>query len=96
MARSKRNYSPEYRQEAARLVVDSSRPIAQVAKELGINAGTLANWVGAYRREHAGEEAPLTLDERVRLKEQEREIQELKMELEFVKKAALYFAREQR
>ncbi|WP_123669442.1 IS3 family transposase [Actinocorallia herbida] len=89
MARSKRNYSPEYRQEAARLVVDSSRPIAQVAKELGINAGTLANWVSAYRRENAGEEAPLTLDERVRLKEQEREIQELKMELEFGKKSGV-------
>lgn len=79
-----------------KLVLETSRPIAQVAKELGINAGTLSNWVQAYRREHAGEEPPLRIDERARLKEQEREIRELRMEVEFLKKAAAYFAKEQR
>lgn len=78
-----------------KLVLESSRPVAQVAKELGINAGTLANWVNAYRREHGGEEPPLRIDERARLKEQERIIRELKMENEFLKKAAAYFAKEQ-
>jgi transposase-like protein len=79
-----------------KLVIETSRPIAQVAKELGINAGTLANWVNAYRRTSAGEEPELTVDERARLKEQEREIRELRMENEFLKKAAAYFAKEQR
>jgi transposase-like protein len=96
LARSKKSFSPEYREEAVKMVIETSRPIAQVAKELGINAGTLANWVAAYRREHAGEEPPLTLDERARLREQEREIRELKMELEFLKKAAAYFAKDHR
>ncbi|MFD0857152.1 transposase [Actinomadura adrarensis] len=96
MARPKRSFSPEYREEAAKLVIETSRPIAQVAKELGINPGTLANWVNAYRREHAGAEPELTVDERVRLKEQEREIRELRMEIEFLKKAAAYFAKDQR
>jgi transposase len=41
-------------------VIETSRPIAQVAKELGIVEGTLGNWVNAYRREHAGEEPPQT------------------------------------
>jgi len=81
-----------------KLVIETSRPIAQVAKELGINSGTLANWVTAYRRAHAGDEPEpeLTVDERARLKEQEREIRELRMEIEFLKKAAAYFAKEQR
>jgi transposase len=46
MSRSKyRKFSPEFRDEAVRLVIESSRPIAQVARELGINEGTLGNWV---------------------------------------------------
>ena len=48
-----------------KMVIETSRPIARVAKELGINEGTLGNWVGIYRREHAGEEPPLTVSERV-------------------------------
>src|ERR1039457_1220163 len=55
------------------MVIETSRPIARVAKELGINEGTLGNWVSIYRREHAGEEPPLTVSERARLRELERE-----------------------
>lgn len=78
-------------------MIETSRPIAQVARELGINPGTLANWVATYRRKDAGDVQPeLTVDERARLKEQEREIRELRMENEFLKKAAAYFAKEQR
>jgi len=55
-----------------------------------------ATRLAAYRREHAGEEPPPTLTERARLRELERENRELKMELEFMKKAAAYFARDHR
>jgi transposase-like protein len=96
LSRPKRNFSPEYREEAVKQVIETSRPIAQVAKELGINPGTLANWVNAYRREHAGEEAPLSVSERARLRELEREARELRMENEFLKKAAAYFAKDHR
>ena len=41
LARSKRNFSPEFREEAVKLVIETSRPIAQVARELGIGEGTL-------------------------------------------------------
>lgn len=78
------------------MVIETSRPIAQVARELSINEGTLGNWVTQYRKEHQGEEPPLTVEERARLRELERENRELRMEAEFLKKAAAYFARDPR
>jgi transposase-like protein len=96
LARSRKSYSPEFREEAVKLVIETSRPIAQVAKELGIHEATLGNWVNAYRREHAGEEPPLSVSERARLRELEREARELRLENEFLKKAAAYFARDPR
>jgi transposase len=74
------------------MVIETSRPIAQVARDLGINEGTLGNWVNVYRREHAGDEPPLDVSERARLREAERQLREVKMENEFLKKAAAYFA----
>src|ERR1700709_1675414 len=94
--RSMKTLRPTDRSRAVKMVIETSRPIARVAKELGINEGTLGNWVGIYRREHAGEEPPLTGSGRGRLRELERETRELKMELEFMKKAAAYFARDHR
>jgi transposase-like protein len=95
LARPKRSYSPEFREEAVRLVIETSRPIAQVARELDVNPYTLNNWVNAYRREQKKEEveAPLSVGERARLRELEREARELRMENEFLKKAAAYFAK---
>jgi len=78
------------------MVVETSRPIADVARELGINETSLGNWVRAYRKEHAGDEPPLELSERARLRELERRNRELEMENAFLKKAAAYFAREPR
>ena len=92
MVMTRKNFSPEYREEAVKMVLESSRPIAQVARELGLNEGTLGNWVNTYRRAHAGEEPPLTISERARLRELERENRELKMEREFLGKAAAFFA----
>jgi len=91
-----RNYSPEFREEAARMVVETSRAIADVARELGISETSLGNWVRAYRKKHAEEEPPLQLSERARLRELERRNREMEMELAFLKKAAAYFAREHR
>jgi transposase len=96
LPRVKKNYSPEFREEAVKMVIETSQPIAKVARELGIVEGTLGNWVNTYGREHAGEEPPLSLNERARLRELERETRELKMEVEFLKKAAAYFARDPR
>jgi transposase len=91
----RRSYPPEYRAEAVKRVIESSLPVARVARELGILEGTLGNWVAAYRHEHAGEEPQLSLNERARLREVERELREVKMENEFLKKCASYFAQRQ-
>jgi transposase len=91
-----KTFSPEFREEAARMVVETSRPIADVARELGISETSLGNWVRAYRQKHAEHEPPLQLSERARLRELERKNRELEMENAFLKKAAAYFAREHR
>ncbi len=96
MAGKYKTFSPEFRGEAARMVVETSRPIAEVARELGISETSLGNWVRAYRERHAEDEPPLQLSERARLRALERKNRELEMECAFLKKAAAYFAREPR
>lgn len=96
MAGKYRKFSPEFREEAARLVIDASRSIADVAREIGVSETTLGNWTRAYREAHAEDEPELELSERARLRELERRTRELEMENAFLKKAAAYFAKEQR
>ena len=78
------------------MVIESSRAIAEVAREIQVNEGTLGNWVNKYRVEHADEEPPLSMSDRARLRELERENRELKMKAEFLGKAAAFFAQEYR
>ena len=85
-----KTYSPEFRDEAARMVVDTSRPIADVAREINISETSLGNWVRDYRKKHAEDEPPLELSERARLRELERENRELRMKADFLSKAAAY------
>ena len=87
---------PEFRDEVARLVVETSRSIADVSREYGLNETTVGGWVKKYRAMHAADEPPLELSERARLRELERRNRELEMENAFLKKASAYFAREQR
>ena len=91
-----RKFSPEFKEEAVKAVIDGPRPIAEVARELNINEGTLGNWVNMYRKAHPQEEEPLTVPERARLRELEREVRELRMKAEFLGKAAAFFAQEYR
>jgi transposase len=74
----------------------SSRAIAEVAREIQVNEGTLGNWVNKYRVEHADEEPPLSVSDRARLRELERENRELRLKAEFLGKAAAFFAQEYR
>jgi transposase len=78
------------------MVVESSRPILHVAREIGVNETTLGYWVRAYRERRADDHSVLELPERARLRELERRNRELEMENAFLKKAAAYFAREPR
>jgi transposase-like protein len=96
MPERRKKFTPEFKSEAVKLVIETSRPIAEVAREIQVNEGTLANWVNKYRNEHAGDEPELTLPERARLRELERENRELRMKTEFLGKAAAFFAQEYR
>lgn len=92
--KSRGKFTSQFKSEAVRMVIDGPCPIAQVARELGINPGTLGNWVEQYRVSHPVLEEPLTVPERIRLKELEAENRELRMKNEFLGKAAAFFARE--
>ena len=72
------------------------KSLSEVARENGVGAETLRNWVKAYEKAHPPAEEPLTISERARLRELEREVRELKLEKEFLGKAAAYFAKERR
>lgn len=96
MSQKRRSFSPEFKEEAVKMVLDGPRPIAQVARELGLVENTLGNWVNAYKRAHPVDEEPLTVSERARLRELERENRELRMQTEFLKKATAYFATDHR
>ena len=96
MSKSHRSFAPEYKEQVARMVVEESRAIPSTAREIGVNEQTLRNWVNDYRRNHAGDEPPLTISERARLRELEKENRELRLEKEFLGKAAAFFASEYR
>ena len=89
-------YKPEFRDEISKLIVESDRSIAEVAREYGLNETTVGGWVKKYRAAHATDEAPLELPERARLRELERRTRELEVENAFLKKVAAHFAKEQR
>ena len=91
-----KTYTPEFKEQAVKRVVDNSLPIAQVARELGINDTTLGFWVKDYRKKIAVQPLPADMPDQERIRELERRNRELEMEIAFLKKAAAYFAREQR
>lgn len=94
MGSTRRKFTPEYKAEAVKLVIDSGRPIAEIARDLGINEGTLANWVHQAKKRGEVQEKPLGVDERAELQELREENRRLKMEREVLKKAAAWFAKE--
>ncbi|SDL88049.1 transposase, partial [Nonomuraea maritima] len=87
MGETRRRFDPEFRAGAVRIVRETGKPIAQVAKDLGINAGTLANWVQMDRlaREqdtNGGELAESEREELARLRRQRAEWAKERAELE--------------
>ena len=94
----KGQYSPEVRERAVRMVFDHEREyssqwsaICSISQKIGCTAETLRKWVRHAERD-AGVRPGLTTDERQRLKDQEREIRELKRANEILRKASAYFA----
>ena len=96
MGQARKKYTQDYKDDAVELVVSSGRPIAEIARDLGINEGTLGNWVQTAKKSGKIKEKPLSADERAELEAAREEIRRLKMERDFLKKAAAWFASENR
>ncbi|MFI7064135.1 transposase [Kribbella sp. NPDC050124] len=93
MAEARRKFDREFREGAVRIVRETGKPIAQVARELGINSGTLANWVATDRRAR-GSDGHLSADERAELARLRRENAELAMERDVLKRSVALWVKD--
>ena len=93
MPETRRRFDPDFREGAVRIVKETGKPLAQVARDLGINPGTLGNWVAQGRAANGGG-GPLSGDERTRLNQLERENAELRMERDVLKRSVVLWVKE--
>ncbi|MEU6584407.1 transposase [Nocardia sp. NPDC046763] len=95
MAEKRRKYDAEFREGAVRIVRETGRPVAQVARELGVNEGTLTTWVaqGRQQRDSAAGDR-LSESEREELLRLRRENTELAMERDVLKRSVVGWVKE--
>jgi transposase len=86
MGETRRKFDRDFKEGAVRLVRETGKPIAQVARELGIHDGTLGNWVNADRRRRSGDGA-VSEDERAELARLRKENAELAMRCDVLKRS---------
>lgn len=87
--RPKRNFTPEFRLEAAQLVIDQNYTVRQAAEAMSVGYSTMDTWVRQLRKERNGETSkatPMTPDQ-LRIRELEKRIREVEMEKDILKKA---------
>jgi transposase len=93
MAETRRKFASDFREGAVRLVRETGKPIAQVARDLGINAGTLGNWVNADQRRR-GSDGVLAGDERAELARLRKENAELAMDRDVLKRSVALWVKD--
>lgn len=91
---SNKKYDKQFKLDAVRTAMAGDRTIAQVSRDLGVNTQSLYSWVKHYRSEVL--EAGVELSPEQELIQLRKEVEELRQEKEILKKAAAYFAKNQR
>ena len=94
MAETRRKFDADFRQGAVRIVRETGKPIAQVARELGVNEGTLGNWCALERRRIGEPGGALREDERAELVRLRRENAELAMQRDVLKRSVALWVQE--
>jgi transposase len=92
--RPRRAFTEDFKAGAVRLVLEEGKTIAQVARDLDINANSLSVWVSQARADRSKGKTGLTSEERDELARLRKENRELRMERDILKKAAAFFAKE--
>ena len=92
--RARRSFTDEFKNGAVRLVLDQGKTIAQVARDLELTASALTQWVARARADRTKGKTGLTTEERAELAKLRKEVRELKMERDILKKCAALFARQ--
>ena len=89
-----KNYTSEFKESAVKLATESEQPVAQTAKELGVNPNTLYTWIGKYSQPK--EQATVQQNQHLydELKQLKKELARVTQERDILKKATVYFAKE--
>jgi transposase len=93
MPEKRKKYDREFREGAVRIVEESGKPIAQIARDLGVNEGTLGNWVHRAREAAEGTRG-LSKDDVEELKRLRDEVAELRMERDVLKRSVVLWVKE--
>jgi transposase len=96
MGSTRRTYTDEYKAHAVAFVINDGRPIVEVARNIGVHEITLGKWVKKAKESSDSASPPLDDSERAELDRLRAENAELKMQVDFAKKVATWFAKDQR
>ena len=94
MGKTRREFTPEYKDEAVKLVINTGRPVSTVARELRVKEATLGGWVNLFRANQDAGQGGITESEKAELLRLRKENADLKLDRAFLKKASLFFAQE--
>jgi transposase len=92
--RARRTFTDEFKAEAVRLVLDEGKSVGGVAKDLDLTSSALRMWVERARADRTKGKTGLTSEERAELSRLRKEVRELRMQRDILKKAAAFFAKE--
>jgi transposase len=93
--RVRRSFTDEFKAGAVRLVIDESKSVGQVARELDLTESALRMWVERARADRGtGKPGVLTTAEREELGRLRKDVRTLRMERDILKRAAAFFAKE--